>query len=447
MKKKKTILLTSYLTGTILVLSGFVYKGYAAAGYYKMYIEAGWQRSFSDLASSVSEIDSALQKGLYSTSPSLLGSACAEVYAKSLQAQQSLGELPFSDYVLEHTSGFIGKLGDYSRALAKATYSKALSEDDTKNLKTLSQSAALLSQNLNRRRSDMDGGLLTLGKLSAFSGSLESTALPTLGGSFSSMEGEFPEIPALIYDGPYSQSIKDGKPKFIEGLPEVSEGEALTAASDFTGFNKSIFKLTGKTNSDLPMYMLTASADGGELALQLSVKGGKVVNMSNSRSPKEAKLDSKAAVKSALDFLDKHGYPNMKESYWTKNDNTLQINFAYTENGVICYPDLIKVTVALDNGDVTGFESTGYIMNHNVRNLPSASVSSTEAVKKVSNELKVLSSGLALIPTEGKNEVFCHEFKCEDAEGIHYIVYINAQTGDEEKILILIEDENGTLTM
>jgi hypothetical protein len=40
----------------------------------------------------------------------------------------------------------------------------------------------------------------------------------------------------------------------------------------------------------------------------------------------------------------------MKQSYRITERNTLTINYAYSENGVICYPDLIKVSVALDNG-------------------------------------------------------------------------------------------------
>jgi germination protein YpeB len=445
MKKRNKILLASYVAALVLTLSGFAYRGYVEAAYYRRYIEAGWQRSFSDLAASVSEMDTALQKGLLSTSPALLGSACAEVYAKSLEAQQSLGELPFSDFVLEHTSGFIGKLGDYSRALAKASYTKRLGEEEAGNLKKLSEAAALLAQNLNQLRADMDGGLLTLGKLSAFSGSLESTALPTLGGSVASMETEFPEIPALIYDGPYSQSIKEGKPKFLEGLAEVDEKEAVRLASEFAGLPESAFSVAGKTGGNLPAYMLTASAGGGELALQLSAQGGKVVNMTNSRSPSYAKLDAGAAIKAAAAFLEERGYPSMKESYWTKNGSSLLINFAHSENGVLCYTDLIKVQVALDTGEVIGLEATGYIMSHTQRSLPQALVSSEEAAKRVSPQLKILSEGLAIIPTEGKNELFCREFKCEDAEGRHYIVYVNALTGAEEKILILIEDENGTL--
>ena len=61
--------------------------------------------------------------------------------------------------------------------------------------------------------------------------------------------------------------------------------------------------------------------------------------------------------------------------------------------------------------------------------------------------LTILSSGLAVIPTEGKYELLCHEFICQTADGMHAIVYINAQTGVEENILLLLEDENGTLTM
>ena len=60
--------------------------------------------------------------------------------------------------------------------------------------------------------------------------------------------------------------------------------------------------------------------------------------------------------------------------------------------------------------------------------------------------LKVLAHEMAVIPTSGKNEAFCHEFKCENG-GNRYIVYINAETGNEEKILILLENENGTLTI
>ena len=86
-------------------------------------------------------------------------------------------------------------------------------------------------------------------------------------------------------------------------------------------------------------------------------------------------------------------------------------------------------------------------MNHTLRSFPVLSVSGEEARGVVSPALTVLSQQLSLIPTGGEYEVLCHEFKCRSEEGQHILVYVNAQTGQEEKILILLEDESGTLVI
>ena len=50
-----------------------------------------------------------------------------------------------------------------------------------------------------------------------------------------------------------------------------------------------------------------------------------------------------------------------------------------------------------------------------------------------------------MIPTEWKTEKFCYEFKGK-IENIDFIAYINAETGEEEDILIITNTPNGTLT-
>ena len=59
---------------------------------------------------------------------------------------------------------------------------------------------------------------------------------------------------------------------------------------------------------------------------------------------------------------------------------------------------------------------------------------------------KILGEGLAVIPTEWQTEILCYEFKgkVEDRE---FLVYINAETGEEEDILVIKDTPNGTLTM
>jgi hypothetical protein len=69
------------------------------------------------------------------------------------------------------------------------------------------------------------------------------------------------------------------------------------------------------------------------------------------------------------------------------------------------------------------------------------------AANQVGGSLTILSHDLSVIPTDGQYEKFCHEFKCENEGGQHYLIYVNAVTGQQEKILILLEDESGTLTI
>ena len=54
---------------------------------------------------------------------------------------------------------------------------------------------------------------------------------------------------------------------------------------------------------------------------------------------------------------------------------------------------------------------------------------------------------MAFIPTGGQNEVFCYEFLCSGEDDDKLLVYINASTGMEEHIYILLENENGVLAI
>ena len=86
-------------------------------------------------------------------------------------------------------------------------------------------------------------------------------------------------------------------------------------------------------------------------------------------------------------------------------------------------------------------------MCHEQRALGGVSFDTEAAVSTLSPWLTVRSHRPALIPTEGKNEVLCEEYLCETPEGKHALVYLNAETGREEQILLLLESESGTLTV
>ncbi len=146
------------------------------------------------------------------------------------------------------------------------------------------------------------------------------------------------------------------------------------------------------------------------------------------------------------EFLQAKGYPNMKATYYLKEEGILTVNYAYTQDNVTMYPDLIKVKIALDNGEILGIETTGYLNSHSQRNLAKPKVSKEEAKKTLNKELEITSEGLAVIPTEFKTEILCWEFKGK-VDGTDFLVYINAENGREEDILTIVDTPNGTLTM
>jgi spore germination protein len=260
--------------------------------------------------------------------------------------------------------------------------------------------------------------------------------------SLKDTEEDFTNFPSMIYDGPFSDHIGQMKPKLTEGKQTIQQGNAQSIAADFLGLSESELSHTQDTAGNMPTYNFTAK--DGTIRICVTKAGGFISDMANTRNIGDTKLDYNTACEKARAFLDSRGIQNMKESYYVINDGICMINYAYLQDGIICYPDLVKVGVALDNGDIVRFQSTGYLMNHTDRTL-SASLSSADAQEKVSKNLTVQLSRLALIPTPGLNEVLCWEFQCIGKNDDRVLVYINANTGYEENILILQSSDNGVL--
>ncbi len=136
----------------------------------------------------------------------------------------------------------------------------------------------------------------------------------------------------------------------------------------------------------------------------------------------------------------------MKETYFIKQGNVVTVNYAYNDNGVIVYPDLIKVKIALDNGEILGIETTGYLNSHKEREFTEPQITLEEAKAKINDKLEIMSENMAIIPTEWKTELVCYEFKGK-VEEKEFLVYINAETGKEEDILVILDTPGGTLTV
>ena len=163
------------------------------------------------------------------------------------------------------------------------------------------------------------------------------------------------------------------------------------------------------------------------------------------REVKEEKINPDQALEIGKKFLEEKGYPNMKETYYMMQSGNIVINYAYMQDDVTVYSDLIKLKIALDNGEILGMELAGYLNCHEERNIDKEIISKEKAKENLNKEIEIMSEGLAIIPTEFLTEILCWEFKGK-VDDNEFIVYINAKNGEEEDILMIINTPNGTLT-
>ena len=201
---------------------------------------------------------------------------------------------------------------------------------------------------------------------------------------------------------------------------------------------------------DFSVQLNSEKDEDNRTTISITQKGGHVVFMNYNRTVEAETISQERANEIGKEFLAQKGYPNMKATYYLKQEGIVTINYAYeqqTQNGtVVMYPDLIKLKIALDTGEVIGIETTGYLNNHTERSLADIKISKEQAKQNLNSSLEITAESLAVIPTEFQTEIFCWEFKGK-VDDTEFLVYINCETGKEEDILVIKDTPNGTLTM
>ncbi len=431
------------LTAVIVATGVFALYEMSRAENLENYQANTYNRAFFELSGYVDDINTLLKKGLLVNSPEHFATISAELSRQSAAAKECLSQLPLSEVSLDKTEKFLSQVGDYSFYLSKnALYDTKMSDEEYKTFSTLSDYAESLSDSLNAIQTDIYQGNYRFGKTSKKS---TNTAYADDYDGFSRIEKEFGEYPSLIYDGPFSEHIENVRPKMLEGKEEITAERAAVLANEFFGKKGGFISFENESTNSL-IDTFTFTQNDSEKIISITKKGGYILYFIDNRPINEATIDAKTAVSKAQEFLVSHGFLNMEERYYEKTGNFLTVNFAYKQGDITCYSDLIKVKVALDTGDIIGLETYGYLMNHEERNLSAPALSKSDAREYVSNHLTIESSKLCLIPKESLREVLCYEFKGTSA-GRNFLIYINAENGREEEILILIESEDGTLTV
>ncbi len=412
--------------------------------------ENSYNMAFYSLVDYVENVETYLAKSLISSTPEHGAETLTNVWREANLAQSYLARLPIESQELENTEKFLNQVSDYSYSLSrKNIYNESLSDEDLKNLKDLHNYSVELENTLNQLSEDINSGRIKWNELSnkgtvAFAQQVSTQT----NDSFSNLEENFHEYSGLIYDGAFSEHITSSEKKGLIGN-DIDEETAKQKVSEFVGQEKikEIQSLGFSENATIPEYNFSVKTNlENDITISVSKKGGHIIYMNSNRTVNSEIISQEEANEKGKEFLNNKGLNNMKETYYLKQDGIATINYAYTQNDVVVYSDLVKVKVALDNGEVLGIETTGYLNNHTQRDTSKVKISKEEAKKTLNKDLEISSEGLAIIPTEYNTEILCYEFKgkVDDRE---FLVYINAENGREEDILIITNTPNGTLTM
>lgn len=415
--------------------------------------ENDYNQSLYELINYVQNVETYLAKSVISTTPEHGAETLTNVWREANLAQAYLAELPVNTNELEKTEKFLNQVSDYSYSLSrKNIYNESLTQEELDNLNELYNYSVELENTLAQLSKDMESGRISWKQLTqktnnAFAQQVSNISLD----SFSNLEENFHEYSGLIYDGAFSEHLTSKEKKGLTG-EEVSEEDAKKVVENFVGAeNIKEISLNGESeNTEILTYDFSVNLQDGrddnKMSISISKKGGHIVYMTYNRDINAESMNEEEAVAKAKEFLVSREIENMKETYYIKEGGMLTINFAYEQNGVIIYPDLIKIKIALDNGQIMGMETSGYLNSHYVRNIENPKITLEEAKKTLNKKLEVESEKLAIIPTEYQTEILCYEFKGK-VNDKNYIVYINAENGREEDILLIVDTGNGTLTM
>ena len=418
-------LASSLEAALIAALTAAAVSSYSLARQYRSTIEYGYQRALGELSEYISNLDITLHKGRYATSLSPIQGLSAKLWREASNAKTSLEQLPLDNIQMNGLNKFLSQVGNFSLALAhKASQGEEITQEETQNMEKLAQYAKDLNQQLTAMEAGLSAGQLTFGEVK------EELDNQDLGSDF----------PTGI--------ILQQQPKALEGaktIPEDLAVENLIQLCKVSGLQK-----IGESGGNLPCYQFA----GNNLTGNVSIAGGKVTYFINSRTIGEATLTVEEALEMGDESMRAANLGEFAYRYYSLNNGILTINYAAVQDGIILYPDLIKIGIAMDNGQMVTFDATGYLMNHTSRELPEPVLSEADLRGKLSPHLTPEGEGrLALIPTDRQTEVLCYEFTCtgdipdEGTVPEQVLVYVNVETGMEEQILILMKDDLGVLAM
>ncbi|MCD8511472.1 MAG: germination protein YpeB [Bacillus sp. (in: Bacteria)] len=401
--------------------------------------EANYQRAFHELTYNLDLLHDELGATLAMNSRDRLSPSLAEVWRITSEAQNELGQLPLALMPFSKTEEYLFKIGNFSyRNAIRDLDNDPLTDDEYKALEQLYEQAGEIQSEMRRVQSMvLKEQLRWMDVEMALATEVEPMDNAIVNGFHIIDEkvGGFTEVDFGAGSSELSTNGEDIA-KNLTGDP-INEEEVLNVAQDFLelqSIQDAEVTIAGE-GLEYEAYSLTIPDEkhGTNIVMDITKIGGHPVWMLNERDVDKQNISLYEGSENAKEFIERNGFDNMQLVDSRQYDNIGVYNFAGLMDNIRIYSDSIVIEVALDEGDVIGYEAFAYLEHHNDREEFTEELSREEAEEFLNPNLEVMEHHLAIIENQLGEEVLCHEF-FGVINNDTYRIFINAEDGKEEQV-------------
>lgn len=400
--------------------------------------ENQYQRAFHDLSFHMDKLHSEIGNTLavHSTSQGMHRKGLMNVWRLTSEAQNEINQLPLTMLPFNETEEFLSRISNFAyRASMRDLTNEPLSEKEMGNLKKLYQNSSEITKNLQDVQQKVLTDRLRWMDAETAMATQEQTMDNTIVDGFRTVNKKVQEYPEIDWGPSVSSIYAKRTVKKLDGLPLTKE-QIQSKAAKFSEADRSKIQVqeNGK-GTDWESYTATIDhAKNGKLMMDFTRNGGMLISYSDTRPIGTKKVSRQDAMAKADQFLTNKGYKDMKAVNYDEYGNLGNLTYVHKQGDTLIYPEKMSVRVGLDTGEVTGFQASDFVYEHNdKRKVPKATLTEQQARQKLNSEFKENYVRKSLIENDYSKEVLCYEFGGK-INGSRYRIYINANTGIEEAV-------------
>lgn len=401
--------------------------------------ENNYQRAFHELTYQVDMIHDKIGGTLAMNSNKSLSPALADVWRLTSEAQSDVGQLPITLLPFNKTEEFLNGIGDFTYKVAVRDLSnEPLNNEEYAQLENLYKQSADIQNELRKvQHLVLENNLRWMDVEMALAANDEAADNTIIDG-FKTVEKTAEGYDEAAKGDPSAIALSNDQNNGYQNLSgePISKEEAVKIAKSYISKDKvKEVKVTQNgEGSDVGFYSVSIThGKDAEANMDITKKGGYPIYLLDTRDISDTKLSLNQASEKAKEFMKEHGFQDLEMFESTQYDNMALFNYVSVRDGVRVYPDMVKVKVALDNGDIVGFTADEYLQNHKEREIPKPALTLEQARSYIHSNVKIMDERLAIIQNELGEDVLCYEFMGQMNDDT-YRVYINAETGQEESV-------------